>query len=58
MRLDKYLADMKVGSRSEVKEYIRKGYVRVDGKIIKDAGFQMKGNENVTILPKNDLHWR
>ena len=47
MRLDKYLADMKVGSRSEVKEYIRKGYVRVDGKIIKDAGFQMKGNEKV-----------
>ena len=47
MRLDKYLADMKVGSRSEVKEYIRKGYVRVDGKVIKDAGYQIKGNEKV-----------
>ena len=30
IRLDKYLADMKVGTRSEVKEYIRKGRVQVD----------------------------
>lgn len=34
IRLDKYLADMKVGTRSEVKEYIRKGKVSVDGKIV------------------------
>ena len=30
IRLDKYLADMKAGTRSEVKEYIRKGRVQVD----------------------------
>lgn len=31
IRLDKYLADMKVGSRTEVKQLIKKGKVTVDG---------------------------
>lgn len=33
IRLDKYLADMKAGTRSEVKEYIRKGAVSVNDSI-------------------------
>ena len=32
MRLDKYLCEMNVGSRSEVKKYIRQGRITVDGK--------------------------
>ena len=35
LRLDKYLADMQVGTRSEVKQMIRKGLVTVDGLIVK-----------------------
>lgn len=35
IRLDKYLADMGVGTRQEVKRYIRKGSVSVDGKTVK-----------------------
>lgn len=31
MRLDKYLAEMGAGTRQEVKKYIRKGRVTVDG---------------------------
>lgn len=31
MRLDKFLAKMEVGSRQEVKSYIRKGMVSVNG---------------------------
>ena len=31
LRLDKYLADMQVGSRTEVKQMIKKGQVAVDG---------------------------
>lgn len=31
MRLDKLLADMQIGSRSEVKRYIRQGSITVDG---------------------------
>lgn len=34
-RLDKYLADMSVGTRSEVKNMIKKGMVTVNGEVIK-----------------------
>ncbi len=37
VRLDKYLADMGLGTRSEVKAYIRKGRVQVDGTVVKEA---------------------
>ena len=31
LRLDKYLADMGIGTRSEIKEKIKKGLVTVNG---------------------------
>ena len=36
IRLDKYLADMSVGTRTEVKKLIRQGKVAVDGLIVKN----------------------
>ena len=41
MRLDKLLAHMDYGSRKEVKELIRKGYVLVNGNVIKDDDFKV-----------------
>lgn len=38
IRLDKYLADMGYGTRSEVKQLVRHGQVVVDGNICKDSG--------------------
>ena len=38
IRLDKYLADMGVGTRTEVKRAISKGRVSVDGACVKKAG--------------------
>ena len=35
IRLDKYLADMGIGTRAEVKKYVRQGKVKIDGKIVK-----------------------
>ncbi len=37
MRLDKYLADMGKGSRSQLKEAARKGRIRVNGVVVKKA---------------------
>lgn len=34
LRIDKYLADMGIGTRSEVKQYIRKKQVQVNGSIV------------------------
>jgi 16S rRNA pseudouridine516 synthase len=41
VRLDKYLADMGIGTRSEVKEYVRKGRVKVDGNIVKQSDLKL-----------------
>ncbi len=47
MRLDKYLADMHVGTRSEVKEQIRKGRVQVNGSVVKDPGLGVSAEDCV-----------
>lgn len=44
IRLDKYLADMGVGTRQEVKKYIRQGRVSLDGEMIKKP--EQKVDEN------------
>lgn len=41
MRLDKYLADMGIGTRSQVKEKIRRALVSVNGKIVSDPQFKV-----------------
>lgn len=48
IRLDKLLADMGCGTRSELKKEIRKGLVCVDGSPVRDAGTLLKGTEEVT----------
>lgn len=47
MRLDKYLADMGVGTRSEVKKLIKGGCVKVDDAIVKNEGFKV--NEDMAV---------
>ncbi|MBR3151874.1 MAG: rRNA pseudouridine synthase, partial [Erysipelotrichaceae bacterium] len=47
MRLDKYLADMSLGTRSEVKDLIRKGKITVNEKTVKDASYQVKDSDIV-----------
>lgn len=41
MRLDKLLAHYGIGTRKEVKNYIRKGFVQVNGKTIKKDDFKV-----------------
>lgn len=51
MRLDKLLAHMNYGSRKEVKNFIRKGYVFVNGEVIKDDDFKVdEAYDDITIL--------
>ena len=46
MRLDKFLANSGIGSRSEVKNYIRKGRIKVDGEIVKWSSINIDENIN------------
>lgn len=49
MRLDKTLANSGYGTRTEVKEIISIGKVQVNGTVIKDPGFHVKDNDEITI---------
>lgn len=50
IRLDKYLADMGVGTRQEVKKLIRKGLVEIDGvRVLKPDEKVAKGLQTVSI---------
>ena len=51
IRLDKYLADAGIGTRSQVKQYIKKGMVSVNGTTISSA--DMKINEDSDIVKYN-----
>lgn len=50
MRLDKFLSEAGAGTRSEVKQFIRKGLVSVNGNIIKDVGIQVVEEADVVCL--------
>lgn len=44
MRLDKFLVACQVGSRSQVKNFIKKGLVTIDDKVCKDADYKFDEN--------------
>ena len=45
MRLDKYLADMKIGTRSQVKELIKKGHIKINDEIVKKSDYKVENND-------------
>ena len=47
IRADKYLADMGVGTRSEVKEYIKKGRVTVNDTVMKTADMKLDSDTDI-----------
>ena len=49
MRIDKYLANMNVGSRKEVHLLIKKGIVAVNGTTVKTPKQQVKESDQVTV---------
>ncbi|KLO22789.1 RNA pseudouridine synthase [Marinitoga sp. 1197] len=46
-RLDKFLSNSKIGSRSEVKRLIKSGKIRVNGKIIKNPNYKVSNSDTV-----------
>ncbi len=46
MRLDKFLCEMKIGSRSQVKVYIRQGGVTVNGTVVSNPEAQIRETED------------
>lgn len=50
IRLDKYLADMGKGTRTELKEMIRKGRIKVNGEVVKKPETKIRKGEDMILL--------
>lgn len=49
MRLDKFLADMQIGTRSQVKEFIKKGLITVNDTVVRKADIKIdENNDEIT----------
>ena len=55
IRLDKYLADMGFGTRSEVKADIKKGKININGIVVKDANFKIDTLKDVVLFEGNPI---
>ena len=57
LRLDKYLADMGVGTRQEVKALVRKGRVAVDGITAKAPELKVDPDEAQVTVDGNSISY-
>ena len=55
IRLDKYLADMSIGTRTEVKKLIRQGKVSVDGSVVKNPDVKIDAEKQTVICNGNPV---
>ncbi len=58
MRLDKMLAHMNYGSRKEVKELIRKGFVLVNGEVITNDDFKVDEINDEVIIADEKVEYK
>lgn len=56
IRLDKYLSDMSVASRSDIKSMIRKSRITVNGEIIRDTGAHVSLSDTICADGKRINH--
>lgn len=57
IRLDKFLSQMNIGTRSEVKNAIRKGKVTVNGEICKNADVKIDENFDVVCFENKEVKY-
>lgn len=57
MRIDKYLSDAGIGTRSNIKKLIKDGRVIVNDEIIKKADFQVLSNDIVFVDEKKIIYY-
>lgn len=58
MRLDKYLADLQLGTRSQLRTYIRKGRVTVNGRPVTQPEYQVDEGKDTVVYAGETLTYR
>lgn len=57
-RLDKILANVGIGSRKEVKDIIKKGYIKIDGVVVKDNKIAIDPVKQIIFYKDEEIKWR
>ena len=57
IRIDKYLADCGIGTRSEVKKYIKNKLVTVNGSVISKSDMKVNEEEDVVCFRNKEIHY-
>ena len=55
IRLDKYLADMGLGTRSQVKADIKKGKININGVVVKDPNLKIDSERDKVLFEGNPI---
>ena len=58
MRLDKYLTSCYIGSRKEVKVWIKEQKIKVNGVVVKDAGYVVDETNDQILFQDKVLHYQ
>ncbi|WP_168119340.1 pseudouridine synthase [Paenibacillus sp. HB172176] len=58
LRVDKLLANMGIGTRSEIKRAVKQGKVSVDGKMIKDSGLIVHPEEQIISYEGEEVRYQ
>lgn len=58
LRLDKFLCDVKAGSRSQVKGYLKQGLVKVNGETIKRPEYKVDEDKDVVSFQGKEITYR
>lgn len=58
IRLDKFLCEMEMGTRSQVKELIKKGMVTVDGEVIKKAEYKFDESKAKVYVKEKEVAYQ
>lgn len=57
-RLDKVLSNLGYGSRKEIKAFVKKGEIEVDGKVVKDNGMKVDPNKSIIKVNGEEINYR
>lgn len=57
-RLDKVLANLGYGSRKEIKALVKKGFVTVDGQVVKDSAMQLDPESSTISVNGEEVFYR
>lgn len=58
LRLDKYLSNMGLGTRTQVKKLLKSNEVIVDGEIIKDPAYKVTPGKNIIKAVGQNIHYQ